>query len=70
MMGVPGVIDARDLRLLRCPPRYGRAIFCKELEFQDKAIEAGCGGNIILDVREIAVLKPDSDLIQFEVQAR
>ncbi len=70
MMDVPGVIDVRDLRLVRCPPRYGRVVFCKELEFQDKAIEASCGDNIVLDTREIAVFKPDSDLIQLEVQAR
>jgi hypothetical protein len=70
MMGVPGVADVRDLRLLRCPPRFGRTIFCKELEFQDQAIEAGCGDNIVIDAREIAVFKPDSDLIQIEVLAR
>jgi uncharacterized phage protein gp47/JayE len=70
MMDVPGVIDVRDLRLLRCPPRYGRVVFCKALEFQDETIEAGCGDNVILDTREIAVLKPDSDLFQLEVQAR
>jgi uncharacterized phage protein gp47/JayE len=70
MMEVPGVIDVRDLRLLRCPPLYGRVIFCKELKFQDTAIEASCGDNIILETREIAVFKPDSDLIQLEVQAR
>lgn len=70
MMETPGVIDVQDLRLLRCPPRYGRVVFCKELEFQDQAIEAGCGENIVLDTREIAVLKPDSNLIRIEVQAR
>lgn len=70
MMDVPGVIDVRGLRLLRCPPRYGRVIFCKQLEFQDEAIEASCGDNIVLDTREIAVFKPDSDLIQLKVQTR
>jgi hypothetical protein len=69
-MKVPGVIDIRDLRLLRCPPRYGRVIFCKELKFQDQAFEASCGDNIVLGTREIAVFKADSDLNQLEVDTR
>jgi uncharacterized phage protein gp47/JayE len=70
MMQVPGVIDVRDLRLLRCPPRYGRVVFCKELAFQDQAMEAGCGDNIGLDTREIAVFASDSALLQIEVLSR
>jgi hypothetical protein len=45
-------------------------VFCKQLEFQDEAMEAGCGENIVLDTREIAVLKPESNLIRLEVQPR
>lgn len=70
VMDVPGVLDVHDLRLLRCPPYYGRAVFCKQLAFQDKAIEVRCGENITLDPREIAVLTATSDLIQLEVDVR
>ncbi len=70
MLAVPGVVDVRDLRLVRCPPIYGDAIFCKDLEFQDQAVEAGCEENIVLDTREIAVFDNESPFVQIEVQSQ
>jgi uncharacterized phage protein gp47/JayE len=70
LLGVPGVLDVRDLRLFRCPPRFGLVVFCKELEFQDAPIEATCGENIVIDAREVAVLAPPSDLARLEAVPR
>ena len=70
IMDIPGVVDVHDLRLLRCPPRYGRVIFCKDLKFQDQAIEAACGENLVLAPREIAEFRHDMDLLKLEVVTR
>jgi uncharacterized phage protein gp47/JayE len=70
LLSVPGVTDVRDLRLSRCPPRFGVVVFCKELEFQDAPIEATCGENLTIDAREVAVLASASELTRLEVLAR
>jgi uncharacterized phage protein gp47/JayE len=69
VMGVPGVVDVRELRLSRCPPRFGVVVFCKELAFQDEPIMAACGENIALANREIAVMAPEGLAFNSEVVA-
>ena len=67
LMGVPGVVDIRDLLLSRCPPRFGVVVFGKQLAFQDQPIVASCGANITLATREIAVVAPDGLPFTFSV---
>jgi uncharacterized phage protein gp47/JayE len=69
VMSVPGVVDVQDLRLSRCPPRFGVVVFCKQLAFQDQPIVATCGENITLATREIAVTAPDGLDFTVEVVA-
>jgi uncharacterized phage protein gp47/JayE len=68
-MGVPGVVDVQELRLSRCPPRFGVVVFCKQLAFQDQPILAGCGENITVATREIAEVAPDGFEFTFGVVA-
>jgi hypothetical protein len=70
VMSVPGVVDVQDLRLSRCPPRFGVVVFCKQLTFQDQPIEVSCGENITLATREIAEVTPDGLAFTFEVVAQ
>jgi phage-related baseplate assembly protein len=67
VMSVPGVVDVQDLRLSRCPPRFGVVVFCKQLAFQDQPIMTGCGENITLATGEIAVVAPTGLEFTFSV---
>jgi uncharacterized phage protein gp47/JayE len=69
VMSVPGVVDVQDLRLSRCPPRFGVVVFSKQLAFQDQPIMAACGENLTLETGEIAVVAPDGLELAFEVVA-
>jgi len=67
-----GVKDVQDLRLRRCPPRFGEivcgppAVFGNEVDIAN--LEAPCGGNLILAPREVAVFAADSPLMDVEVR--
>ena len=56
---IPNVINAQDLHLRRCPPRFGEIVCGPPARFGDDidiaAIEAPCGGDIILAPTEVAV---------------
>jgi uncharacterized phage protein gp47/JayE len=70
LLDTPGVLDVRDLRLLRCPPLYGQSIFCPDRTFGDAVIEAGCEENLELAGREIATFAPQSELVTLELLPR
>lgn len=56
---IPNVLNVQDLRLRRCPPRFGEIVCGPPAKFGDDtdiaAIEAGCGGDIVLAPTEVAV---------------
>ena len=58
-------------RMRRCPARFGMAVFGQPLQFRDEVdlgqIEMGCGANLVLAPREVAVFAEDSMLLQLEV---
>jgi uncharacterized phage protein gp47/JayE len=57
---ISGVDDVRDLRLRRCPPRFSEIVCGAPAKFGDDsdvaAYELGCGENVTLASREIAVV--------------
>ncbi len=67
----PGVKDVQDLRLRRCPPRFGEiscgppAVFGNDADIAH--LEEPCGGNLTLAPREVAVFAVDSPLLDVEV---
>jgi hypothetical protein len=67
MVEIPGVSNVRDLRLRRCPPRFGEIVCGPPARFGDDAdiaaIEAACGGDILLAQREVASFAADSPLL-------
>ena len=62
----PGVVDVQQLHLRRCPPAFGRITF-GGVPHQSTLIEAAIGENLAMSATELAVFRPDSDLIEFEV---
>jgi hypothetical protein len=62
-----GVHNVQELRLRRCPPRFGEMVCGPPTVFGDDsniaALEAPCGGDITLVQSEVAVFAPDSPLI-------
>jgi hypothetical protein len=76
---LPGVVDVQNLRLRRCPSRYGEVVFGPPVIYADPNIvapfEAPCGGNLTLAPNEVAVFAPanevgpdGSNLLDLEVQ--
>ena len=67
----PGVKDVQNLRLRRCPPRFGEiacgppAVFGNDADIAH--LEEPCGGNLTLVPREVAVFAVDSPLLDVEV---
>jgi len=62
----PGVVDVQQMHLRRCPPAFGRITF-GAVAHQSELIEAAVGENLDMGATELAVFRPDSDLIDFEV---
>ena len=60
----PGVRNVQDLRLRRCPPRFGEIVCGPPATFGDDAdiaaLEAPCGGDMRSPRREVAVFAADS----------
>jgi phage-related baseplate assembly protein len=76
---LPGVVDVQNLRLRRCPSRFGEVVFGPPVIYADPnataPFEAPCGGNLTLAPNEVAVFAapnevgPDgSNLLDLEVQ--
>jgi hypothetical protein len=65
---LPGVLNVQELRLRRCPPRFGEIVCGAPATFGDDAsiaaIEAPCGGDLTLAPREVAVFAADSPLME------
>jgi uncharacterized phage protein gp47/JayE len=68
---IPGVRNVQDLRLRRCPPRFGEIVCGPPARFGDDtdiaALEAPCGGDILLAPREVASFAADSPLLEIAV---
>jgi hypothetical protein len=62
---VPGVRNIQDLRLRRCPPRFGEIVCGQPAKFGNDAdishIEAPCGGDLVLAPTEVAVFATGLD---------
>jgi uncharacterized phage protein gp47/JayE len=62
-----GVRNVQELRLRRCPPRFGEVVCGPPTVFGDDAdiaaLEAPCGGDIVLAPTEVAVFAADSPLM-------
>jgi hypothetical protein len=56
---IPNVLNLQNLHLRRCPPRFGEIVCGAPARFGDDtnlaAIEASCGGDILLAPTEVAV---------------
>jgi len=67
----PGVRNVQELRLRRCPPRFGEVVCGPPTVFGDDAnvaaLEAPCGGDIALAPSEVAVFAADSPLMDIGV---
>jgi len=65
---MPGVLNVQELRLRRCPPRFGEIVCGRPAKFGNDAtitaIEAPCGGDLTLAPREVAVFAVDSPLME------
>jgi uncharacterized phage protein gp47/JayE len=68
---LPGVVDVQNLRLRRCPSRFGEVVFGPPVVYADPSniagIEAPCGGNLVLAANEVASFADDSNLLDLEV---
>jgi uncharacterized phage protein gp47/JayE len=68
---LPGVVDVQNLRLRRCPSRFGEVVFGPPVVYADPSniarIEAPCGGNLVLAANEVASFVDDSNLLDLEV---
>jgi hypothetical protein len=68
LVEIPGVSNVQNLRLRRCPPRFGEIVCGPPARFGDDtdiaAIEAPCGGDIALAPREVAAFAADSPLLE------
>jgi Baseplate J-like protein len=66
-----GVADVQNLRLRRCPTRFGEVVFGPPVVFaspQNLAqIEMPCGANLVLTATEVAVFAADSNLTDLEI---
>jgi hypothetical protein len=60
LMGQPGLADARNLRLLRSPPRFGQRVSVGGRDFSVLA----CGENLSVGVSEIATFADDDALMR------
>lgn len=71
---LPGVTDVQNLRLRRCPSRFGEVVFGPPVVFANAddiaQIEAPCGGNLTLATNEVAVFAVDTNLTDLEVQGQ
>jgi hypothetical protein len=65
----PGVVDVQNMHLRRCPPGFGRITF-GTVPHQTRLIEAAIGENLAMSATELAILRTDSELIDFEVAAQ
>ncbi len=77
---LPGVVDVQNLRLRRCPSRFGEVVFGPPVIYADPdtttPFEAPCGGNLTLAPNEVAVFAAanevgsagGSNLLDLEVQ--
>jgi len=70
LSALPGVIDVQNLRLRRCPSRFGEVVFGVPVVFAAPdnlaQIEMACGGNLTLAANEVAVFAGDSNLTDLE----
>lgn len=70
---IAGVTDVQNLRLRRCPSRFGEVVFGPPVTFANtdtlEKIEAPCGGNLTLAANEVAVFAGNSSLTDLEVQS-
>jgi hypothetical protein len=59
LVELPNVLNVQELRLRRCPPRFGEIVCGQPAKFGDDsnlaAIEAPCGGDLTLAPTEVAV---------------
>jgi hypothetical protein len=66
-----GVADVQNLRLRRCPSRFGEVVFGPPVVFANPQnlaqIEMPCGGNLVLTATEVAVFAADSNLTDLDV---
>lgn len=65
----PGVNDAQNVHLRRCPAAFGRIAF-GAVPFQTDIIELPVGDNLILGPTEIAIFRLDSELLDLGVELR
>ena len=67
---LPGVADVQNLRLRRCPSRFGEVVFGPPVIFADpddiSLIEIACGGNLTLAATEVAVFDGGSNLTEID----
>jgi hypothetical protein len=61
---VPGVLNVQNLRLRRCPPRFGEIVCGAPAKFGDDTdisqIEMPCGGDLVLAPTEVATFADSS----------
>jgi uncharacterized phage protein gp47/JayE len=67
---VSGVANVQNLHLRRCPPRFGEIVCGPPARFGDDAdiaaIEAPCGGDIVLAQSEVASFAANSPLLEIQ----
>lgn len=63
---LPGVVDVQNLRLRRCPSRFGEVVFGPPVIYADPnnimPFEASCGGNLTLAPNEVAVFAAGNEV--------
>jgi hypothetical protein len=68
---LPGVTDVQNLRLRRCPSRFGEVVFGPPVIYADPnnatPFETACGANLTLAANEVAVPASGSNLFDLEV---
>ena len=64
-----GVVDVQQLHLRRSPPAFGRISF-GNVPHQSLTIEAAVGDNLAMGPTELAVFRPDTDLVDLELVTR
>jgi hypothetical protein len=64
---LPGVADVQNLRLRRCPSRFGEVVFGPPVIYADPnattPFEAPCGGNLTLAPNEVAVFAAANEVV-------
>jgi hypothetical protein len=61
-----GAVDVQQLHLRRSPPAFGRISF-GNVPHQSVTIEAAVGDNLAMGPTELAVFRPDTDLVDLEL---